>query len=234
MSLRQKIREQHSNIGSKLRDFILGWQDGLVNVLGIVLGVAVATTSTKIVLISGLAATFAESISMAAVAYTSMKATNDFYKSERKREMTEIEKMPEMERKEIKDIYYAKGFRGKILDAVVRTITANKKRWVDIMMEEELKLSPEKTPPVQDAIIVGLSAVIGSVIPLFPYVFLGVHEALWYSLTISAAVLFGIGFVKAKLTTGSLLKSGIEMVVVGMLAAIAGYVVGSVLGVTIA
>ncbi|MBS3055628.1 MAG: VIT1/CCC1 transporter family protein [Candidatus Aenigmarchaeota archaeon] len=233
MSLRQKIREQHSNIGSKLRDFILGWQDGLVNVLGIVLGVAVATTSTKIVLISGLAATFAESISMAAVAYTSMKATNDFYKAERKREMMEIEKMPEMERKEIKDIYYAKGFRGKILDAVVRTITANKKRWVDIMMEEELKLSPEKTPPVQDAIIVGLSAVIGSVIPLFPYVFLGVHEALWYSLAISAAVLFGIGFVKAKLTTGSLLKSGIEMVVVGMVAAIAGYLVGSVLGVTI-
>jgi len=233
MSLRQKIREQHSNIGSKLRDFILGWQDGLVNVLGIVLGVAVATTSTKIVLISGLAATFAESISMAAVAYTSMKATNDFYKAERKREMMEIEKMPEMERKEIRDIYYAKGFRGKILDAVVRTITANKKRWVDIMMEEELKLSPEKTPPVQDAIIVGLSAVIGSVIPLFPYVFLGVHEALWYSLAISAAVLFGIGFVKAKLTTGSLLKSGIEMVVVGMVAAIAGYLVGSVLGVTI-
>ena|SRR3989338_719598 len=233
MSLRQKIREQHSNIGSKLRDFILGWQDGLVNVLGIVLGVAVATTSTKIVLISGLAATFAESISMAAVAYTSMKATNDFYKAERKREMMEIEKMPEMERKEIKDIYYAKGFRGKILDAVVRTITANKKRWVDIMMEEELKLSPEKTPPVQDAIIVGLSAVIGSVIPLFPYVFLGVHEALWYSLAISAAVLFGIGFVKAKLTTGSLLKSGIEMVVVGMVAAIAGYLVGSVLGVAI-
>src|SRR3989338_2406371 len=99
MSLRQKIREQHSNIGSKLRDFILGWQDGLVNVLGIILGVAAATTSTKIVLISGFAATFAESISMAAVAYTSMKAAGDYYKSERKRELNEVNTVPEIERK---------------------------------------------------------------------------------------------------------------------------------------
>jgi len=233
MSLRQKIREKHSNIGPKLRDFILGWQDGLVNVLGIILGVATATASTKIVLISGLAATFAESISMTAVAYTSMKAANDFYKAERQRELREIRDMPKIEKQEIRDIYYKKGFRGRTLETIVRTITSNKKRWLDIMMEEELKLSPEKTSPLQDAVIVGISAVIGSLIPLSPYLFFDVGSALWYSLIISSIVLFGIGFVKARLTTGSLLKSGIEMIVVGMVAAVAGYFIGSILGVAI-
>ncbi len=63
--------------GVLLRDIILGWQDGVVNVLGLVLGVATATDSTRLIIISGLAALFAESASMAAVAYTSSKAAKD-------------------------------------------------------------------------------------------------------------------------------------------------------------
>lgn len=230
MSLRQKIREQHSNLGSKLRDFILGAQDGLVNVLGIVLGVSAATAATKFILIAGLAATFAESISMAAVAYTSMKASREFYNFEKRREMKEIEETPEMEKKEIYDIYFKKGFSGKILDTIVRRITSNKKRWLDIMMQEELKLSEEKTTPMQDAILVGLSAIAGSVVPLFPYFFFGVQQALWYALGISSVILFIIGWYKARVTAGSMLKSGAEMVVIGMLAAIAGYAIGTALG----
>lgn len=229
----RKTGEQHSNLGSKLRDFILGCQDGLVNVLGIVLGVAAATVSTKLILISGLAATFAESISMAAVAYTSMKASRDFYEAERKREMGEVEKVPETERQEIRDIYFKKGFKGKMLDSIVRIISSNKKRWVDIMMDEELKLSPEKSTPVQAAIVVGLSAFVGSLIPLLPFFLFAIQNAFWYSLIISSIVLFGIGLFKARVTTGSLLKSGIEMAVIGMLAAIAGYLIGLVLGANI-
>jgi VIT1/CCC1 family predicted Fe2+/Mn2+ transporter len=80
---------------SNLRNFILGWQDGLVNVLGIVLGVAIATASTQIVLLAGLVATFAESISMAAVAYTSSKAAKDFYMGQLKHELRSIDEVPE-------------------------------------------------------------------------------------------------------------------------------------------
>jgi len=98
-------KESHSKAGSKLRDFILGWQDGLVNVLGLVLGIATATQDTKLILISGLIAASAEAISMSAVAYTSTKTEIDFYKSELEREKREVGKMPEIERKEIKDIY---------------------------------------------------------------------------------------------------------------------------------
>ncbi|MBI2107584.1 VIT1/CCC1 transporter family protein, partial [Candidatus Woesearchaeota archaeon] len=101
--------EEHGEGRSGLRDTILGGQDGLVNVLGIVLAVATATSSTKVVLIAALAATLAESISMAAVAYTSSKAARDFYYRQLETEKREIEEMPEIERKEIKDIYYQKG-----------------------------------------------------------------------------------------------------------------------------
>jgi VIT1/CCC1 family predicted Fe2+/Mn2+ transporter len=233
MNLKDTSSEKHSNIGSKFRDFILGWQDGLVNVLGIILGVAAASVSTKIILISGFAATFAESISMAAVAYTSMIASGEFYNSVKMREKKEIKEVPEKERDEIREIYLKKGFRGKMLDSIVDKISSNKEMWLEIMMKEELGLSPEKMTPTQEAIIVGLSAVVGSLIPLMPFMAFPVKEAIWYSLAISSVVLFSIGLVKSKLSAGKLLKSGAEMVVIGMLAAISGYLIGYLLGVTV-
>ena len=93
----------HDDFGKNLKDIILGGQDGLVNVLGVILGVAAATYQTKIIIIAGLAATFAESISMAAVAYTSTKAAKSYYLSQLKKEEDEIEDMPKLEKKEIYD-----------------------------------------------------------------------------------------------------------------------------------
>src|SRR5512134_3619712 len=94
------VRDPHRQ-ASALSDIILGGQDGLVNVLGVVLGVAAATSDPHIVLVAGLAATFAESVSMGAVAYTSTMADADFYESEREREHRHIREMPHLERDEI-------------------------------------------------------------------------------------------------------------------------------------
>ncbi len=93
-----------------LSDVILGGQDGLVNVLGVILGIAAATGDPYIVIVAGLAATFAESISMGAVAYTSTLADADFYESEREREYRHILEVPNLEKQEIRDIYASKGF----------------------------------------------------------------------------------------------------------------------------
>jgi vacuolar iron transporter family protein len=228
-----RYKEYHMNMGSKFRDFILGCQDGLVNVLGIVLGIVAATASTKIVLISGLAATFAESISMAAVAYTSMKASKEFYDCEKERETKETINIPEKERGELRDIYYRKGFRGKLLEEIVKKLTSNKKLWVETMMEEELRLFPEKMTPSQEALIVGSSAFVGSFIPLIPFMIMPVGEAVILSLVLSTITLFLIGIVKAKLGAGKTFRSGMEMAIIGMMAAVTGYVIGLVLGVSI-
>src|SRR5512136_2416889 len=101
---------------SGLADIILGGQDGLVNVLGVILGVAAATSDPRIILVAGLAATFAESVSMGAVAYTSTLADADFYESERAREYRHIQEVPKLEREEVREIYASKGFHGELLD----------------------------------------------------------------------------------------------------------------------
>src|SRR5216683_2690646 len=88
-----------------LRDVILGGQDGLVNALGIILGVMAATSDVKILIATVLAATIAESLSMGAVAYTSALSQRDYYESEREKELYEIEHVPEMEKEEIRQIY---------------------------------------------------------------------------------------------------------------------------------
>lgn len=223
--------ERKNLAGDLLPNIILGGQDGTVNVLGIVLGVASATNDKFIVLVAGLVATFAESISMAAVAYASARAEQDRYRSEMRQEKWEMEHLPEVEEEEIRLIYMKKGFRGRQLDSMVKGIVSNKDLWLSTMMTEELGLKPtESEEPVRDAAIVGSSAFIGSLIPLIPFMFFGVGESIILSLVISTLVLFAVGAYKARITVGKWWKSGIEMAAVGMVAAMAGWLVGKLLG----
>ena len=167
----------HKHNGSAfVRDVILGGQDGIVNVLGIVLAVATATHSKYIILISGLAATFAESISMAAVGYTSAKAGKEYY---------------------------------------------HKKRGL---------AAEEFAHPVRDSVIIGIAALVGSFIPIVPFFFLPVGSAWWATLVFATLALFAIGFFKAEHFGINPWKSGVELAVVGMAAAVAGYVIGVFLG----
>jgi vacuolar iron transporter family protein len=154
-----------SQEASNLRNLILGMQDGLVNVLGIVLGIAIGTMSSNIVLLAGIVATFAESISMAAVAYTSSKAAKDFYKGHFIEELKSIKEKPEEETNELRQILAEKGFKGELLDRIVDAVTSDKTLWAKTMMTDELRLFPEDyEKPVRGSIIVGISAIIGSII----------------------------------------------------------------------
>lgn len=213
-----------------LSEIILGGQDGLVNVLGVILGVAAATSDVRVVLVAGLAATFAESISMGAVAYTSTLATADFYESEREREYRHIHNVPGLEKDEIRRIYQAKGFQGNLLTRIVETITANKDVWVAVMMAEEHKLVPaDRSTALKSAIIVGISAIIGSVIPLLPFPFLPIGWSMITSVILTGIVLFIIGAYKAHVTIGKPVRSGIEIALIGTVSALAGYAVGALL-----
>ena len=223
--------ERGNRGGALLSDVILGGQDGLVNVLGIVLGVASATSDKYIVLVAGLVATFGESVSMAAVAYASSRAEQDHYRKEMEQEKWEMEHLPEVETEEIRLIYMRKGLRGRELDQMVKTVTGNKELWLSTMMTEELGLTPvENINPYRTAAIVGVTAIIGSLIPLIPFIFFGVWESIAYSFVLSTLVLFAVGVYKAKTTVGNWLKSGVELAGVGILAALVGYLVGKILG----
>ncbi|MEA3378234.1 MAG: VIT1/CCC1 transporter family protein [Nanoarchaeota archaeon] len=215
-----------------LKDIILGGQDGLVNVLGIVFVMVAATHEPRIILISGLAATFAESISMAGVGYTSTKTLKDYYCSKWNEEKKESEENLQEAKKEIEEIYSRKGFQGTLLNKIVNKISSNKKVLIETMMREELNLSTEGFEhPVKNAFIIGIAAIFGSLIPVVPFFFnISVNLGVLIAIILSSLVLFATGALKAKMTVGKWWRSGIELTLVGMGAAILGYLVGLLLG----
>jgi predicted membrane protein (TIGR00267 family) len=220
-------RERHRQT-NWLRDVILGGQDGLVNILGIILGVIAGGGSNTVLVAAGFAAAITESISMGAVGYTSSVSQRDYYRAEREREEAEVETMPEAERQEIREIYAAKGFSGDLLEQVVDTITANRERWVATMMDEELHLRPvERADIFRSAAVITIATLIGHLIPLLPFVWLDRTPALVLAIVLSALVLFGVGVYSAVTLTGDWRKSGLKMMVIGLGAAGIGFLIGN-------
>jgi predicted membrane protein (TIGR00267 family) len=218
--------EHHSTTNS-LRDVILGGQDGLVNMLGIALGVVAAGGSTHVLIVTGIAAAITESISMGAVAYTSFGSDRDFYLAEKKREQKEISTRPDDERDEIREIYAAKGFKGQLLEDVVSTITSNRETWVSTMMNEELHLQPvEQQSLVKSAVVVTVATLIGHFIPLVPFMVVARTPAVVVAIALSAVTLFAVGVYSAKTLVGDWRKSGLQMVAIGLGAAALGFLIG--------
>lgn len=214
-----------------LADIILGGQDGLVNTLGVILGVAAASSDPRIVIAAGFAATFAESISMGAVAYTSTLADHDHYRAELERERREIREMPAAEEQEVRAIFADWGFRGELLERAVAQVIQNEEAWVEVMMRNELKLTPiENVNVLRIALVVGASAIVGSLIPLLPFLLLPIGLAVPVSLGVSALALFVVGAYKARITVGRPARSGLQMAVIGIVSALAGYLIGALFG----
>lgn len=223
-----KIKEGHK-LTNPLRDVILGGQDGLVNALGIILGIAAVTSDVHILIATVLAASIAESISMGAVAYTSALAQKDYYYSEREKEKKEVEETPEMEKEEVRRIYEAKGLHGNVLEEVVDAITKDKKTWVDTMMAEELRIEPVDTNAVlKSSVIVTIATLIGHLIPLFPFFFVAHLQGIILAIIVSAITLFATGVYQAVTLVGSWWKSGLRMLIIGLGAAAAGYVIARI------
>ncbi len=226
------LKKEHSGIGSLFSDIILGVQDGTVNVLGIVLALLAAANEIKIVLIGALAGGLAETVSMAAVAYTSAKAYKEYYFSQLKKEESELNREPKNEEKEVYEVYWRKGFRGKLLNDIVKHYTSSKKRMLNFMMKEELNLQePANDAEIKKALIVGTSALIGSLIPVLPlllpfFVLLTQFNKALFTIIFSATFLFLIGYYKAKITIGNPFKSGLQLAGIGIATAIIGYLIG--------
>jgi predicted membrane protein (TIGR00267 family) len=220
--------KEHHRQSNWLRDVILGGQDGLVNILGIILGVIAGGGSKTILLAAGFAAAITESISMGAVGYTSSVSERDYYTAEQAREESEIDTMPAAERQEIRDIYATKGFSGELLEKVVDTITANRDTWLETMMDEELHLQPVKSADImRSAVVITIATLIGHLIPLLPFLWLSRTSALILAIVLSAIVLFGVGVYSAVTLVGDWRKSGVKMVAIGLGAAGVGFLIGN-------
>ncbi len=216
-----------------LSDFILGSQDGIVNVLGIILGLVAAHTAAKIVLVAALAALGAESIAMAAVAYTSTRSRRRLYLGEVQRELREMKEVPHLERQEVRDVLVKWGYKGADLEDLLDRLCANPKAWLEFMMAFELGLTRvEEDEPRKSGYIVGASTIVGHLIPLAPFFFVGADVFLGASIAIvlSAITLFMTGWYEAKITSGRWLVNGFQMILIGLGGGIAGYAIGYLVG----
>ena len=218
--------DPHRSAG-ELSNILLGGQDGLVNTLGVVLGVAAATGETRIVLAAGLAAALAESISMAAVAYTATKVDCEHYEAELQRERRHVRQAPAEERGELRWVFEQKGFHGELLERIVDTISRDDERWVQTMLLEKHQLRPAgRGRALRSGLVVGLAAIVGSLLPLLPFALLPARPAMPLTIVLAGVTLFAFGVYKSRLTVGRPLRSGLEQTPIGKASAFFGYVPG--------
>jgi vacuolar iron transporter family protein len=216
-----------------LPEFVYGSIDGIVTTFAVVAGSAGADLGINIILILGMANLFADGISMSIGSYLSKKSEQDNYNKHLRIEAWEIENMPEVERKEVEDIYRAKGFEGAELQMVVNRITSNKQVWLDTMMKDELGLSSEKKSPLKAGISTLMAFVIAGAVPLIVYVFaywgkLNIDPFILSSGVTMAAFVF-IGYLKTYVTKIGLFRSIFETLLLGTAAATAAFLLGDYL-----
>lgn len=236
MPASHKDIEPHSKIGGLLKESVFGFNDGVVSTFAVIAGLTGGAIENKTVLLAALATLIAGAFSMGLGTYLGSKSEKDHYENERKREIDEMENLPEREVQEIRDIYIAKGFSGKLLEEVVAKITSNKKVWLETMMAEELGFAQEPPKPALNGITMSLAFVVGSSIPTIPYFFSNTtFQAISLSnfagifvlsLGLSVAGLLLAGGLKTYFTGRKIIFSSLETLAVGALAAAGAYVIG--------
>lgn len=220
--------EPHLNESSSMRDFIFGFGDGINTSLGIAAGVGGAAVSSDLIILAALVAMFTGAKAMAVQNYLAVKSQRELLTSEINRENWEIENKPEDERKEIEDIYKAKGFSGNDLKMIVDKITSDKKVWLNTMLTEELNLNLEILGnPIKSAFRMFGAFLVGGILPIIPFFFSSGFTPLFIAIGISLTASFVVGAVKSRMANTSLIKGGIEMAGLGTGIALIGYGIGS-------
>jgi VIT1/CCC1 family predicted Fe2+/Mn2+ transporter len=220
----------HQYIG----DMVYGGLDGIVTTFAVVAGVAGAELGAGVVLILGLANLFADGLSMATGAYLSSKSEREYYDRERQRETWEVNHFPDGERAELLEIYKAKGYNQDDAERLVEIHSQDEKVWVDEMMIQELGLLPDDRTPLRSALATLGAFVLAGSLPLLVYLLgllVPVNPTVSFpvSLALSAAALFSLGAAKVFVTERNWFRSGLEMLVVGGLAASVAYLIGNLL-----
>ena len=219
-----------------LRAVIFGVSDGLVSNLSLVMGVAgAAAGNPSFILLAGVAGLLAGAFSMAAGEYVSMQSQRELFEHQIELERAEMEMMPEEEEAELAASYRAKGFTHEEATRIAKRIFEDPEAALDMLVREELGLDPDELGSAWGA--AGGSFVafaVGAAVPVLPYLFGGGTVALVLSLGMSLAALFVVGAGVSLLTGRGLLFSGVRQLGIGLAAAAVTYLIGSLIGVSMA
>ena len=227
--------EQHGGAGSKyLGEMVYGGLDGIITTFAVVSGVAGAQLGTPVILILGLANLFADGFSMATGSYLSTKSEQEYYRKEWQREAWEVEHFPAGERAELLAEYGRRGYTAEEARTLVRIQSREPQRWVKAMMIDELGMLEDVSNPLVNALATFIAFLIAGAVPLLIYLLglafpVAAEVRFPVSIGLSALALFVLGAAKVTVTKLNPLRSGLEMLIVGGLAAGVAYAVGALL-----
>ena len=224
--------EKHFTASETVRDIVIGMSDGLTVPFALAAGLSRAVDSSGIIVIAGLAEVAAGAIAMGLGGYLAARTDAEHFASERAREERETEEMPEQEAAEVADVLRSYGLEANNVTAVVNSICADKKRWVDFMMRFELGLEePDPQRARNSALTIALSYIAGGMVPLAPYFFFrSIHTASIGSVVVTLMALLVFGYIKGSFTTARPLRSAWQTVLVGGLAAAAAFLIAKAIG----
>jgi len=217
--------EQHFTGGETVRDVVIGMSDGLTVPFALAAGLSGAVAAARIVVTAGLAEVAAGSIAMGLGGYLAARSDAEHYASELAREEQEIVEKPEAEAEEVSQILQSYGVQPNDAAVVVRSMRQQPKTWRDFMMRFELGLeAPDPKRALRSALTIAASYIVGGLVPLVPYMLARtVGEALTISIVLTLLALFVFGFVKGRFTGARPIRSALQTVLIGGLAAAAAF-----------
>jgi VIT1/CCC1 family predicted Fe2+/Mn2+ transporter len=233
----EEIGQRHRGVGGggNLRAAVFGINDGLVSNLSLILGVAGASSNAGFILLSGIAGLLAGAFSMAAGEYVSVRSQREMYEHQIGLEQAELAEYPAEEAEELALIYAARGMNREDALALARRTIADPRQALDTLAREELGLNPEELgSPWGAALSSFFSFGAGALVPLLPFLFARAEGALIAAIAVAGVALFGVGAMISLFTGRSAVRDGLRMLAIGGGAGAVTYLVGTLLGVSLA
>ncbi|HJS42818.1 MAG TPA: VIT1/CCC1 transporter family protein [Gemmatimonadales bacterium] len=215
-----------SGSGGFLRNVVYGFNDGLTANFGLVAGVIGAAVEPHVIMISGVAGMIADALSMGSSGYLAAKSEQEVYAHEIAMEKEEIRLMPEVEQDELTLLYQAKGVELRTAQRMAQEVMRDPERALGESVREELKIGEAHATPFREGWITGVATAVGAFIPVAPFLFLEGRIAIWTAFTIAMLSHFAVGAARSFFTGRGIIRSGLDMFIVGLGVAAVGYVVG--------
>lgn len=219
--------EKHLKSSEFITDIVIGMSDGLTVPFALAAGLSGAVSSNTIVITAGVAEIVAGCIAMGLGGYLAGKTEQEHYQSELQREYDEVERVPEREMQEVKEIFAEYGIDDAGQNILATQLSKDKKKWVDFMMKFELGLEePHPKRARNSALTIGIAYFVGGLLPLSAYFFTQTpHSGLLVSVIITTLCLFVFGYLKSKVTDQPPIKGALKVTAIGLVAAAAAYFV---------
>ena len=217
--------EKHFTGSETVRDIVIGMSDGLTVPFALAAGLSGISHSTAIVITGGLAEIAAGSIAMGLGGYLAAKSDVEHYANERENERREVEVIPAKEKEEVEEVLLAYGLEKEQSKLVANALSKRPDAWIDFMMRFELGLEkPDPKRALKSALTIGLSYIIGGLIPLASYMLISdPGTALLFSVIFTLLALLIFGYVKGRFTGGHPIRSALQTALIGGLAAAAAF-----------